>query len=112
MKIKNLKFKIIITFAMLIYAAVLYLIPGISCPILSITGTQCPGCGMTRALFSALMLNFRQAFEYHFMFWSVPVLYVSFLFDGKLSKNKPVNIIIHTLIAVGFLINWLFCKIF
>lgn len=38
---------------------------GIGCPIKFLTGISCPGCGMTRALVSALRLDFRQAFSYH-----------------------------------------------
>lgn len=112
MKVKNLKLKLVITLTIFIYAVVLYLIPGISCPILSLTGIRCPGCGMTRALLSAIHFDFKQAFSYHAMFWAVPVLYISFLFDGRLFKNKYLNILFHLLIGAGFVFNWLFCKNF
>ena len=112
MKIKNLKSKLIITLLIFVYAVVLYMLPGISCPVLALTGIRCPGCGMTRALISALRFEFCRAFEYHSMFWAVPVLYISFHFDGKLFKNKRLNTFFHSLIGAGFLINWLLCKNF
>ena len=38
---------------------------GITCPIRFLTGISCPGCGMTRALLSALRFDFQAAFFYH-----------------------------------------------
>lgn len=46
----------------------------IGCPIKYITGISCAGCGMTRACFSALRLDFSRAFYYHPLFWMVPVI--------------------------------------
>ena len=109
-KIKNLKQKLLITAAVLLFAVLLYLSP-ISCPILYLTGVRCPGCGMTRALLSAVRLDFATAFSYHFMFPSVPLLYFCFLRDGKLFKNKTLNIIFYVIIILGFAVNWImgFC---
>ena len=47
---------------------------GIGCPIRWITGISCAGCGMTRAYLSLLHLEIRQAFIYHPLFWSVPMV--------------------------------------
>ncbi len=106
LKIKNLKFKLLVSIAVLLYAAVLYILP-ISCPILSITGIRCFGCGMTRALLAALRFDFATAFSYHMMFWSVPFLYVCFLYDGKLFKKKTLNTLLYVIILIGFIINWI-----
>lgn len=38
---------------------------GITCPIRFLTGISCPGCGMTRAVFSALRFRFADAFRFH-----------------------------------------------
>ena len=38
---------------------------GITCPIKYLTGGSCPGCGMSRACMSALLLRFDAAFSYH-----------------------------------------------
>lgn len=35
------------------------------CPFHYLLGIPCPGCGMTRALFSLLLLRFGRAFYYH-----------------------------------------------
>ena len=104
-KIKNLKGKLIATAAILLYAAVCYFAK-ISCIILNITGIPCLGCGMTRALLCAVQLRFADAFGYHLMFWSVPLLYLCFLFDGKLFKRNTWNILFYSIILLGFLVNW------
>ena len=51
----------------------------------------CPGCGMTRAWLAALRLDFPAAFRWHPMFWSIPLLAVYIVYDGKLFPNKAVN---------------------
>ena len=52
---------------------------GISCIFNKITGPYCPGCGMTRAVFSLLKLDFYQAFRYNmFSILLLPVLILCF----------------------------------
>lgn len=46
------------------------------CPIKLFTGVSCAGCGMTRAYFSLLHLNFRDAFYYHPLF-PCPIIFVA-----------------------------------
>lgn len=110
LKIKKLIPKILIT---MIYAAVLMVLKhfGVPCIFTALLGIPCPGCGMTRAVFSALKLELAAAFQFHPMFWSVPILYLYFLSDGKLFKNKTVNKTIFIIIAAGFIVAWL-VKIF
>lgn len=108
MKIKDIQYKLIVT--AIVIAVVLSLHTfDVPCVLLSISGFKCPGCGLTRALFSALRLNFKEAFELHKMFWSVPVLYWAFLKDGKVFKSKAANILLCSLLAVGFALNVAFC---
>lgn len=38
---------------------------GTVCPTRLLFGVPCPGCGMTRALINILLLEFKEAFEYH-----------------------------------------------
>ncbi len=67
----------------------------------------CPGCGMTRAYISLLHLDFRQAFMWNPMFWSIPVLLIFYFFDGKIFKSNWINTVSITLIFGGFFICWL-----
>jgi hypothetical protein len=105
MKIKNIKEKIII-FIMLLVATGMYRVLKIPCIVLHITGIECLGCGMTRALLSALRFDFVSAFEYHRMFWSLPIIGLYVLFDGKLFKNRVLNYAVIILIGAGFILNW------
>ena len=68
--------------------AVFYIL-GIGCPIRWITGISCAGCGMTRAYLSLLHLEIRQAFIYHPLFWTVPMVLLVLLLRkaGKLSAR-------------------------
>lgn len=46
------------------------------CPIKLFTGVSCAGCGMSRAYFSLLHLNFRDAFYFHPLF-PCPVIFIA-----------------------------------
>lgn len=60
---------------------------GITCPIKFVTGVSCPGCGMSRAWFSLLRLDFFAAYAYHPLFWlPVPALAV-FLLRARLPRR-------------------------
>ncbi|NLY18362.1 MAG: DUF2752 domain-containing protein [Clostridiaceae bacterium] len=60
------------------------------------TGFYCPGCGMTRALYSVIHGNFKEAFSYNLL-WPLILLFLivsvyfwlSFLYSGK----NPFNTI-------------------
>lgn len=84
--LKDLPFIIFIT----IFYYVLYRL-GIGCPIKFITGISCPGCGMTRAWISALHLDFKSAFYYHPLFFSVPFMLILFVCKEKVN-NKILKI--------------------
>ncbi len=47
---------------------------GIPCTIKYLTGVSCAGCGMSRALFSLVKLDFAAAFHYHPLSFLVPVV--------------------------------------
>ncbi len=66
----------------------------------------CPGCGMTRAVKSALMLDLKTAFRYHPMVFSLPLAAGYILKNGHLFKHKGFNDFILVLIGVGFLVNY------
>lgn len=104
-EIKDLKYKIFITFVLLLAISIMRVL-SVPCIFLKITGIECLGCGMTRAWIEVLHLNFIGAFSTHMMFWSVPVLYLCFLLDGKLFSNSKANIVFYAFIIAGFIINW------
>ena len=53
---------------------------GWGCPVQHFTGVPCPGCGLSRAVYALLRLDFAAAFRYHPMVYVLPpvVLYVLF----------------------------------
>jgi len=71
----------------------------IPCVFHKITGFFCPGCGITRMLFSLLRLEFYQAFRYNnLLFISLPFVifyFVDFIIKFLLYKNdylyKKIN---------------------
>lgn len=57
----------------------------IKCPYRLFFGISCPGCGMTRAWLSALMLDFEAAWYYHPLFWLVPIVVLLIIFREKIN---------------------------
>lgn len=110
-KIKDLKSKLIMT---VIYICMLVVFWALELPCFYkyFFHIPCPGCGMSHAFFELIKLNFKEALEYHPMIFFVPVLYLYFLFDGKLFKNKPLNFAVLYLILSGFLINYVLKMVF
>ncbi len=106
MKRKHIIDKLLVT-AIFITLIALRWIFSIPCPFREFLHISCPGCGMSRAFFALCRLDIPAAFEHHYMVWSLPLLYFYFWFDGRLFKNKRLNIAVIIIIAAGFLINWL-----
>jgi hypothetical protein len=95
---------------MLILACVLLLIVaarGRGCPFRNLTGIPCPGCGMSRAWTAFFRLDVVTAFDYHPMFWGVPVLMGYCLFDGQLFRKKWLNHGLLVVIALGTIVNYI-----
>lgn len=106
MKTSNVKEKLL-TCAIFLAVVVVYIIFKPPCPLLYFFDIPCPGCGMTRAYFSLLRLDFCTAFHFNPMFWSVPVLILYYLADWKLFNRKWVDRGVLILIGLGFLISWI-----
>lgn len=104
---KDLPKKLLFTCAYFLLIFVLYKM-NVGCIFLNFLHIPCPGCGMTRAWLSTLSLDFTAAFGHHFMFWSAPLLYLYFLFDGMLFKNSKINKAVFSLIILGFVVNWFY----
>lgn len=95
--------------ALIAVAALLYLYfteegsgAGIPCPIYSLTGLYCPGCGISRALRSILHLDFYRALRYNAAFTiSFPfiaayvfALILSYIVNGKDKVSKKIPVVI------------------
>ncbi len=106
-KISNIPLKLVVSLSVLAYAVILYVTP-LGCPVLELTGIPCFGCGITRALISAVRLDFAAAFKQHFMFFSVPILYACLWLDGMPFKSKKANWLFYGIVLLGFIINWAF----
>lgn len=83
----------------------------ISCPIHYLTGYYCPGCGITRMLFSIIKLDFYQAFRYNPLVFVMLIIYVAiniieavFKFNIKIPEIV-LNSLIGILIIYGILRN-------
>lgn len=105
-RIKDIKSKLLLTLGYLGCITILYNL-GVPCIFQTVFKVPCMGCGVTRALLSVLDFDFVSAFHYHKMFWAVPILYLYFLFDGKLFENKVLNKALFIGIAVGFIVSWI-----
>ena len=105
-RIKELKNKLLLTSFYIIILIILWFLK-VPCLFRHFLKIECVGCGMTRAVLSALKFDFKAAFMYHSMFWSVPILYIYFLLDGKVIGKKIPDTIILTAIFIGFLLNWI-----
>ncbi len=68
--------------------AVVFVLFFYKCPIKLITGINCPGCGMTRAFKSAVMLDFAGAFSYHPMFFVIAAEVVYYIFSRYIIKKR------------------------
>ena len=76
------------------------------CVFVHFLGIPCPGCGMTRAVVSALHLDWQAAFFDHPMFWSMPFVALYCLFDHGVFGIKKLDNCILALIGIGFFVQW------
>ena len=98
--------KIIVTAAVAIVLAVCYYLR-VPCAFNYVTGLPCLTCGMTRAWLSVIRLDFVSAYGYHQLFWTVPILYLYFLFDGELFGKKLIDRPVFFGILTAFVIRWI-----
>ena len=75
-----------------------------------LSGYPCPGCGMTRAMFKVLRLDFAGAWEMHPFIYLIGILFLLFcisryFLNGKYMKYVKVFMII---IAVGMIVFYIY----
>ena len=90
---------LIVIISLIYYFLNKYFNIGIPCLFYQITGLKCPGCGITRLIFSLIKLDFRQAFFYNpLVFILLPfigfyIIYQEYLYitkkEDKIIKKIP-----------------------
>jgi len=100
---KKLKEYSTLAFTVLLVIALMY-VSGIGCPIRYMTGIPCPGCGMSRACVSLILLDFEQALRYHPMVYAMPIFVVLYIWARH--KGKSGNAILWIACAL-FIITYL-----
>ena len=103
--IKSHRFGLVLLFAIFIAVMIVRLSGG--CPIYRIFHIECLSCGLFHACLAALRFDFNKAFSSHPMFWSVPILALYVVFEGKPFKKKWLNIVVISVIVAGFIINYI-----
>ena len=95
--------KVIFLILLLIYIIFYY-----ECPFKLIFGIPCPACGFRSAIFSCLEFKFKQAFNYHPLFWllGIDLLYLLFCKHIKVSKKIEIAMGIGTIVLL--LVVWIY----
>lgn len=70
------------------------------CPMVVFTGFPCPGCGLTRAGFAVLRLDFARAWQTHPFIYPLMVLTVLFCINRYLLKKQKMPVLKNCLIVV------------
>lgn len=79
------------------------------CPFSYFFRTACPGCGITRAHLAALRFDFKTAFQYHPLFFTVAPILLYTAHRNKLRKRLPskVETVLYFLIIAAFVIVYI-----
>lgn len=70
------------------------------CPFRLLFGISCPGCGMTRALFSLLTLDFGNAFEMHPLVFLLPLAVLIYFKRRSIPKKVMTALCVFALIIL------------
>ena len=77
------KYSIILSVGVIYLVWVLITDLRIPCPLFSLTGYQCPGCGVTRMISHIARLNFKTAFDYNPYLFVTALPILSIIFIGE-----------------------------
>ncbi len=91
-----------VTAVLLFFLLFLFDVP---CVVKQLTGLSCPGCGMSRALISALKLDFASAFYYHPLWVLVLPTFAALVFCG-IKKYRRAFLIVGISAAVLVISVW------
>lgn len=61
------------------------------CPFRMLLHIECPGCGMTRAIISAIKLDFKAAFQYHCLFPLIILVGGYYVFRDWIQKHWRIG---------------------
>jgi len=75
--------------AITVYAVLFAL--GITCPIKYVTGISCPGCGMSRATWAMLRLDFSAAAYYHPLCFAIPPVAVGMIYTYVTHRRRAFS---------------------
>ena len=79
---------------------------GLPCPIKCVTGISCAGCGMTRAVLSAIGGDFSGAFYYHPLWFSLPIVAVMLSVAKIIKKDRLFDVTLWGF-AIAMLALWI-----
>ena len=96
----------IISFASVGAIVIIMWMLNIPCPIKAVFGISCAGCGMSRAIISALSLDFAAAFAYHPLWLILPLSLLSIVILSIKEKTKAASAVIYCMLAL-FLAVWI-----
>ncbi len=74
------------------YVSVFIMLFVYKCPIKTIFGIPCAGCGLTRAMVCAIKLDFVNAFNYHPLFGLVGVDLIYLIFRPYIKKYMKIRL--------------------
>lgn len=97
--------KLAFFFMFMVMVSLIIILP-YKCPIRSLTGVICPGCGMCRAWLAVFHLDFTQALYYHPMFWAIPVVMLFALYDFNLFSKRLINILTLSLLGMAITVDY------
>lgn len=89
--IKSAKWAVILLTAYFVFLKIFF---HSLCPVVLVTGFPCPGCGLTRAGFRILHLDFYGAFKIHPFVYGVIVLAVIFAVERYVIQTKKMTVTI------------------
>ncbi len=100
----NKRYIFAITLAIVLF--VLIILGIYQCPLKYVFGLSCPFCGITRAIFYAIHLNFDKAFYYH-LFWPIVIIgiFIHVLYEFRVitKYKKFMFVLLYVFVIINFI---------